>query len=166
MTLADAVFLTLSIGLSAAVAAWVLRPLWRPDAADTVEGRPPPALLMRRRAAVLDLRDLDADLAVGRISTAEHARRRSEVLRQGALAMAEADRWRAERTTRLRAAAQRLEADVAAARVRGGHAEPRCAECGTTARAGARFCAACGSPLPIGTDGGRDSDWIGSDAEG
>lgn len=166
MTPADAVFLTLSIGLSAAVAAWVLRPLWRPDPADMLEGRPPPALLMQRRAAVLDLRDLDADLAVGRISPDDHARRRSEALRQGALAMAETDRWRAERTTRLRAAARRLEADVAAARARVGHAEPRCPECATTVRAGDRFCAACGSPLPIDTAGGRGSDSIDTDVEG
>jgi hypothetical protein len=63
---------------------WVGAPLWRGTGPE-----PPPdgrivLLLAQREATLAAIRDLDADLAVGRIEDAEHDRRRREQVARGA----------------------------------------------------------------------------------
>lgn len=156
-----------------AAVAWVVLPVAR----GTVPLAPPDprvvALLARREAILANLRDLDADRADGRLGEAEHARLRADVVQQGADVLAALDRISAVAARRAETLLAALEADVSArlgtsaATIRpapddtGPLAPIRpaalpvlpvaapavCAECGAVARAGDRYCAACGHPL-------------------
>ena len=70
--------------LIVAAVAWIGAPLWRGTAPE-----PPPdprivLLLAQREATVAAIRDLDADLALGRIDVEEHDLRRRQLVARGA----------------------------------------------------------------------------------
>lgn len=95
--------------------AWVVWPVLR----GTFPLAPPDpravALLARREAILANLRDLDADRADGRLSEAEHARLRAEVVMQGTAVLAALDRIAATAASRTDALVAAIEADVGAA---------------------------------------------------
>lgn len=159
-----------------AAVAWVVWPVLRGTFPLAPPDPRAVALLARREAILANLRDLDADRADGRLGEAEHARLRAEVVQQGAAVLAALDRIAASAASRTDALVAALEADIGAA-ARGAPEPPApdapapaaamppaalattpamqpdtaavamCPACGKRARAGDRFCAACGQPL-------------------
>lgn len=106
----------LALAACAAVAGWVLLPLWR--GATTLEHVDPRvvALLARRESILASIRDVDADLVAGRLDAAAHATMRDDLVRVGANVLAALDAIEADATHRTRDYLRRLEDEVAALR--------------------------------------------------
>jgi hypothetical protein len=130
--LPDALAVMLVLAAAAAAAAYLSAPLLRPltASADEVEL---PAATREREAIYVSLRDLDDDLATGKLSEEDHARMRAE-LRARAVALLQAEREVAD-------------AAPAIAPPAPAPAPARCDACGSEARAGDRFCGRCGARL-------------------
>lgn len=158
-------FLLAALVVMGAVAAWVSQPLWERRRPAAPAQAPPLELLLRRRAAVLELRDLEAERSSGRVEEAEYARRRAAVLLAGAAALAEIDRWAGEQADARRVRLARVEADVAAVRM-GGGLPRRCDGCGGPLEAGDRFCRSCGRNVALAGPEGVERASSEADSDG
>jgi hypothetical protein len=103
-----------AIALVAVVVAWVALPLWRGAGPE-----PPPdprivGLLTEREATLAAIRDLDADLALGRIGADEHRARRAELVARGAVVLEVLDAATARSAGEAEVLAAEVEADVRA----------------------------------------------------
>jgi hypothetical protein len=146
--------------LAGALLVWVLLPLREGGALPAAEDARLLALLMEREGSLASLRDLDADLAAGRISAPLQAPLRESVLAQGSRILAAIDESLARVAGDQREAVARLEAEVALHRERGpvdaarAAARPpalvTCPACGRVTAAEDRFCRHCGRDLRKG----------------
>ena len=145
---------------------WVLAPLREGGGLPAADDARLLALLTEREGSLAGLRDLDADLAAGRISAPIHQALREEVLAGGSRIVAALDENLERVAGDRQAALARLEAAVA--RRRGldaatpslpnpspstGAGQPQllsCPECGRVTDAADRFCRHCGRDLHKG----------------
>lgn len=146
---------------------WVLAPLREGGALPAADDARLLALLTEREGSLAGLRDLDADLAAGRISPSVHLTLREEVLAGGSRVVAALDESLERVAGDRQAALARLE--VAVARQRGqeapsatadlaaapaaGDLQPRlltCPSCGRVTDFADRFCRHCGHDLRKG----------------
>ncbi len=94
---ADALLLAVAGTVLAAVAvAWLAQPLWRGDEPASAPDRRAVGFLATREAILAAIRDLDADLALGRVDLEDHSRRRGELVERGAQVLRALDRMQAE----------------------------------------------------------------------
>jgi hypothetical protein len=140
--------LVLTVGLFVGVAAYVAAPLWR----GVVPVAPPDpravALLARREAVLAALRDLDADLADGRLGADDHAAQRAEVAARGAAVLTALDELAAETAGESAAISATIEHEVAAlSRSAADGRTGACPDCGRATAPGDRFCPGCGRAL-------------------
>lgn len=150
------------IGLVAAVAVYVFRPLL--GGVEALEDADPRAvaLLAEREAVLLTLRDLDADRADGRLGEDDYHRLRSETVARGSRVLAALDQVASDSAGRTAALTAELEAEVAVAGGRPGIAAQAaagvergaasaaaacCTHCGRPSRGDDRYCGGCGQPL-------------------
>lgn len=146
---------------------WVLAPLREGGALPAADDARLLALLTEREGSLAGLRDLDADLAAGRISASVHQALREEVLAGGSRIVAALDENLERVAGDRQAALARLEAavarrrgqdapsattDPATAAEASGH-QPQlltCPACGRVTDAADRFCRHCGHDLRKG----------------
>jgi hypothetical protein len=140
----------------------VLQPLLSPGAAD---GPAPVSLfadsddeddpaLARKGRALAALKEIDFDLATGKLSDEDYAELKARFTLEALEALKAADRAATEAdvaATATGAGTGDLEARIAAARAPTSHV-PRpasrfCVECGAPLESGARFCLDCGAPI-------------------
>jgi hypothetical protein len=161
----------LGLALLVVVALYVARPLMDPARLREREPGPADALLAEREQVLTALRDLDFDHAMGKITDEDHAPQRAALVAQGVSLLKQLDALGvstarpaaartadaveaavAQRRARTTAPAgmvdQDIEARVAERRALGAGGGVTCAECGTQAGAGDRFCPKCGARLP------------------
>ncbi len=144
--------------LAGALLVWVLLPLREGGALPAAEDARLLALLMEREGSLASLRDLDADLAAGRISAPLQAPLRESVLAQGSRVLAAIDESLNRVAGDRREAVARLEAEVALHRGQGHAAQASarppalvtCPACGRVTAAEDRFCRHCGRDLRKG----------------
>jgi hypothetical protein len=84
----DAVALALGAVLVLGAAIWAAAPLWRPHRTPALPDLGLAQLLAEREAVIDGLRDLDAELAAGRIDSGEFARQREDLMRHGSAVLA------------------------------------------------------------------------------
>lgn len=142
--------------LTLLLVAWVLAALRGDGRVPSVESGGLLALLTEREAVLAGLRDLDADLASGRLNPAGHAQLREEALRNGSRLIAEIDLRLEQALGEKAGALAALEEAVAIARGRDGESGPRdvtgpaprrCPSCDRVTASADRFCRHCGRDL-------------------
>ena len=127
--------------LTIAVVAFILYPIVRPPSEMAAAGPGPSEELVARRDRVYgELRDLEFDFRVGKVTAEDYqdARNRLEV---------EAARVLQAIDTQVKALDDEIEREVRALRARPDRNV--CLACGAATGADARFCAACGAPLTV-----------------
>jgi hypothetical protein len=146
-------------GLVVLLAAWISLPLWRGGAPVLPPDPRAVALLAEREAVLATLRDLDADLAAGRITAEEHAPLRARAVQRGVVTLAALDRLEADYAGQAARLAAAIEADVVAARQAearpapaGGAGAPgrstgACGRCGGSLGPADPACGRCGQPV-------------------
>ncbi|MFQ5460892.1 MAG: hypothetical protein ACE5EL_08870 [Anaerolineae bacterium] len=100
------------VAAGAAFMVWIALPLWRGSEPEEAPDQRAVALLAEREAILAALRDLDSDLARGRIDDQEHATLRTTTAARGAAVLAALDAVGAESAGSSRRIAAALEADV------------------------------------------------------
>ena len=137
-------FLAFAVGIAAL--GWVSWPLWSRKA-DVIESEEASAgqaaeLASRRTTMYDNIRDLDFEYAMGKLTAEDYRQTRAEMVREAAGVLEELeavapdevlDRW--------------IEQEVAARRQQGGVEGVSCPSCGKDSAARAKFCDHCGVAL-------------------
>jgi len=125
--------------LAVILACLIAYPLLRPSPAATVSGPSPSAELVARRERIYtELRELEFDLRVGKITPADYAEGRDRLETEGARVLQALD-------LQARIADEEIEREVRLLRQN----RRACSVCGVALAPGARFCPACGAPLKV-----------------
>jgi len=124
--------------LAGGVAAFIVLPLVRSSPGELVGGPGPAEELFARRDRVYgELRDLEFDVRVGKVTVEDYRDARDRLELEAARVLRAID-------TQVKAIDEEIEREVQQLREQR-HA---CPACGASIESSARFCAACGAPLP------------------
>jgi hypothetical protein len=118
---------------------FIALPLARPPASETPSlGTVSPELLARRDRIYGELRELEFDFHVGKVTDPEYSLSRDRLESEAARVLRAID-------VEIASLEQAIEREVNHLR----EASSECSACGATVNPGARFCPACGAPVPI-----------------